>query len=66
MAFNLRKIDLSTIFVCYFLHVRSSVGWDLVEEMMDLSEEEIFAKAQEEGVDKMEEDEEDEEVDDIA
>ena len=33
-------------------------GWDLVEEMMDLSEEEIFAKAQEEGVDKMEEDEE--------
>ena len=26
VAFNLRKIDLSTIFVCYFLHVRSSVS----------------------------------------
>ena len=28
MAFNLQKNDLTTIFVRYFLHVRSSVGSD--------------------------------------
>ena len=58
-------IELGTREAAIFKGEGAEDGWELVEQMMDLSEEEIFAKAQVEGVDKTEEDEE-EGVDDIA
>ena len=44
-------IELGTREAAIFKGEGEEDGWDLVEQMMDLSEEEIFAKAQEEGVD---------------
>ena len=46
-------IKLSTSEAAIFKGEGAEDGWDLVEEIMDLSEEEIFAKAQEEGVDNI-------------
>ena len=54
-------IKLGTSEAAIFKGEGAEDGWDLVEEMMDLSEEDIFAKAQEEGVVL-----EEEGVDDIA
>ena len=44
------KIELGTREVAIFKGEGVEDGWDLVEQMMDPSEEEIFAKAQEMGV----------------
>ena len=46
-------IELGTREVAIFKGEGAEDGWDLVEQIMDLSEEEIFAKAQEEGVDNI-------------
>ena len=46
-------IELGTKEAAIFKREGAEDGWDLVEQMMELSEEEIFAKAQEEGVDNI-------------
>ena len=46
-------IELGTREAAIFKREGAEDGWDLVEQMMELSEEEIFAKAQEEGVDNI-------------